>query len=574
MYKVLILILLMAVSAYATDWTENKGKREWHAQKTKVVVSHQLEMIGWPGLTDSTYFRVDVGSITDSIWYNGDTTTIGISEYFHARFYNIEYNAIEWEAVLYQKPGNQYSWTFPIEHNNLTFHYQPELTQEEIDGGSYRPDSVVGSYAVYHAYKVNNEYATGKAFHIYRPKAWDSAGDTVWLDIQIDTITNNLTINGTQQWFRDAVYPVMIDPTFGISGVGGTQYSDFETNCFANYLAVHKYTAMAADTIISYHFYGSVASGTETIDMAAYESPSGDGYPTDRLAVAQSITITDTPGWRTSSAVTDALTDETTYVVAVGDPSGDVTGYYDAVTDAGAFFAGNLDAVWPGASKTVTLFSMYATFRSGGYYTGHVDYTNNDVAATFSSDEIFDLTALFGWFGDHVSVDTVSGPSRFTDVNIAQGTTIDSAFLMVYLTEKIGGTATPGDDVAMYIIGQDADDADTFSTHEDYFVTRSYTSAIIEHTVPGNTTVSAWYTFPDIKTIIQEIVDRGSWASGNAMVIDPRGNDGNSGDHFKFASFEHTPGGTMLTPRLTIYYTVGAPPEAELTRRRREERRR
>ena len=357
-----ILILLLSASVFAGDWTVKDGKREWHAQRTKVKVSHQLEMISWPGLPDSTYFKIDVGSITDSIWYDGDTTTIGISEYFHARFYNVGNNTIEWEAVLYQKPGNQYSWTFPIEYNNLTFHYHSELTQEEIDEGAYRPDSVVGSYAVYHSYKTYNEYRTGLAFYIYRPKVWDSAGDTVWLDIQIDTITNNLTINGTRQWFRDAVYPVTIDPTFGYTGEGGTEY----LTSFGLGQLQDKYTATAGDTVISISLWGKGESASCSVYI--YDYLVATDSPGDRIGSGWLIEIDDADyAWRTVSGLSIGLIADSIYCLAFINISSFSAAYDAGTTDAMCRSEGAMtDPFGICDSRRDRRLSIYATYTEGG----------------------------------------------------------------------------------------------------------------------------------------------------------------------------------------------------------------
>jgi len=69
---------------------------------------------------------------------------------------------------------------------NLEYHYQPELTQDELDNGDTRQDNVIGSYAVY-LNKCNNEYKTGKLCHLYRWEASDAKGKKVWcgpLDIE------------------------------------------------------------------------------------------------------------------------------------------------------------------------------------------------------------------------------------------------------------------------------------------------------------------------------------------------------------------------------------------------------
>src|SRR3990167_7148251 len=90
----------------------------------------------------------------------------------------MEDGGFEIEVVLNEKPvANVFD--FAIDGaENLDFFFQPPLTQAEIDEGASRPENVVGSYAVYHRTKANHEvsktnYATGKVFHVYRPRAVD-----------------------------------------------------------------------------------------------------------------------------------------------------------------------------------------------------------------------------------------------------------------------------------------------------------------------------------------------------------------------------------------------------------------
>jgi hypothetical protein len=73
----------------------------------------------------------------------------------------------EIEIVLDEKPATN---AFRIEGaEDLDFFYQPELTPEENAEGAFRPENVVGSYAVYHKTKANHRvgdinYATEKAY--------------------------------------------------------------------------------------------------------------------------------------------------------------------------------------------------------------------------------------------------------------------------------------------------------------------------------------------------------------------------------------------------------------------------
>ena len=104
-------------------------------------------------------------------------------EELHA--YPIDDSTYEIEVVLNEKPATNV-FDFTIDGTeNLDFFYQSELTAEEIAEGASQPENVVGSYAVYHKTKANHRvgstnYATGKAFHIYRPKAIDANGVETW----------------------------------------------------------------------------------------------------------------------------------------------------------------------------------------------------------------------------------------------------------------------------------------------------------------------------------------------------------------------------------------------------------
>lgn len=64
------------------------------------------------------------------------------------------------------------------------------------------------------------EYKTGKAFHIYRPKAIDANGVEQWCSLDIkDGI---LTVIIPQNFLNKALYPVIVDPTFGYTSAGAS----------------------------------------------------------------------------------------------------------------------------------------------------------------------------------------------------------------------------------------------------------------------------------------------------------------------------------------------------------------
>jgi len=148
----------------------------------------------------------------------------------------------EWKAVFYDKPSAsadggfefevhlpaippQNYIQFSVNNKNLTWHYQPALTQEQIDAGFTMPENSIGSYAVYHATKRDHvlgqkNYGTGKAFHVYRPYVVDANGNETWGELDFDKVNGILTISVDQTWLNNAVYPVIVDPTFGFTTVG------------------------------------------------------------------------------------------------------------------------------------------------------------------------------------------------------------------------------------------------------------------------------------------------------------------------------------------------------------------
>jgi hypothetical protein len=173
-----------------------------------------------------------------------------------------------WKAVFYDKPdaseegGYEFeiylpkkppinSLSFSINTKELRYSYQPALDQEPLEEGqtatatqvfdsegnviSERPENVVGSYAVYYKncpanYADGKEYKVGKAFHIYRPHAVDSVGNSTWGDVSIDEVAGTMTISVPWDFLNSAIYPVIVDPTFGYTTAGGSiynQYSDY-----------------------------------------------------------------------------------------------------------------------------------------------------------------------------------------------------------------------------------------------------------------------------------------------------------------------------------------------------------
>lgn len=135
-----------------------------------------------------------------------------------------ELGSFEFEIILKEKPATN-KIILDIDTKGLRFSYQPPLHPDHPTWNekAFCPENVVGSYAVYHATKKNNEYMAGKAFHIYRPIAEDALGNEVWCAIQFDKYIapTSLTLTIPQQFLDEATYPITIDPNLGFTGIGG-----------------------------------------------------------------------------------------------------------------------------------------------------------------------------------------------------------------------------------------------------------------------------------------------------------------------------------------------------------------
>lgn len=162
----------------------------------------------------------------------------------------------ELEVVFNEKPASNVV-EFTIQTKELDFFYQPALTQEEIDEGADRPENVVGSYAVYHKTKggMNRadgmDYKTGKAFHIYRPKVTDKDGYFTWAELNIDEENGLLSVTVPQEFLDNAVYPVIVDPTFGYTSAGGSSVNISENTI----RIVDSHTAPQNGTITQVNAY-------------------------------------------------------------------------------------------------------------------------------------------------------------------------------------------------------------------------------------------------------------------------------------------------------------------------------
>ncbi len=146
-----------------------------------------------------------------------------------------------------------------------------------------------------------------------------------------------------------------------------------------------------------------------------------------------------------------------------------------------------------------------------------------------------DVTGLPGYqisTGRTLSLGQYSSAMRFRNVEIPRDSRIIRAHLKLYLetTGKSSGA----------IHAEAAGDAQDFTTMSPRFYDRPRTEASVPWNWLGGENTRAWHTSPDLSNVIQEVIDRSDWSTGNALAIIYVGKDP-SGQRTRFCSWECGP---------------------------------
>jgi prepilin-type N-terminal cleavage/methylation domain-containing protein len=134
---------------------------------------------------------------------------------------------------------------------------------------------------------------------------------------------------------------------------------------------------------------------------------------------------------------------------------------------------------------------------------------------------------------------------KWNNIDIPKGSTITSAYVQYKAKDNLNSqckTLLYFNDVANAVAPISYADSES----------KVLTTANIEWDLPA-TTLDEWYNSPDISGIIQEIIDRADWNSGNAMMLMHRRHPDNNIDIQDriFSSYED---GVANSPKLVITY--------------------
>ena len=139
---------------------------------------------------------------------------------------------------------------------------------------------------------------------------------------------------------------------------------------------------------------------------------------------------------------------------------------------------------------------------------------------------------------------------RFTGMNIPVGATITDAYIVFRAVAADPGM-TNSDATNLTLRGQLIGNAPTFTTTSGNISGRTLTSASAAWT-PTAWTTGQDYSSPNLTSVVQEIVDQGTWASGNALAIIITGTG-----HRASQAYETDP---ARAAQLVVTYTVSSAP--------------
>jgi hypothetical protein len=273
----------------------------------------------------------------------------------------------EFEWVLNKKPESNVL-TATIQTKNLVFDYQPPLTIDEIQRGNFRPENVIGSYAVYHTDKgiINNadgkEYKTGKAFHIFRPEAVDYTGEKTGCELYINAEDGILTVTIPQDFLDKANYPIVVDPTFGYTSQGASTYQITEFGGGGT-IAMRGVSVDGDVSQLAAYLSEDYVFGDSTYKLRL-SAQSGSWPGTTYVVDSGTQTVSGTSFTLKTHAASYTMSSGNWWVQVRAEAMGSGSAGTDVAYDSGSGDAADqLDELGPWSGST-NRFSVYATYTS------------------------------------------------------------------------------------------------------------------------------------------------------------------------------------------------------------------
>ncbi len=289
-----------------------------------------------------------------------------------------------------------------------------------------------------------------------------------------------------------------------------------------------------------------------TLSAEAADNPTAfSGSNSDlssRTATSASVAWSSVTAWTRGTAY--ASPDVSTIVQELVDRAGWASG------NAMVFFVegtGHRDAQAYEADPTAAPeLQVTYTVASGTLVSSRVSLGSDDAEETLASGAMNTTSA-----GLEMGEDNFAGSGdfqrvglRFKNMTIPAGATITSARI-IFTSNSNASDAT-----SLTFSAEAADNPTAFSVSNSDLSSRTATAAIVAWSGVTAWTSNATYASPDVSPIVQELVDRAGWASGNEMVFFVEGTG-----HREARAFDLDPG---AAPLLEVTYTAPAAPSLQV----------
>jgi hypothetical protein len=208
-------------------------------------------------------------------------------------------------------------------------------------------------------------YETGKWGVSYRPELIDAEGNRCWCSQLYTPGKLHLDFSDCEEWLQSAVFPVILDPTFGYTSIGGTANDTNGQMCTVG--PGLRYVSADNSQIISFHVYARYKTGTSNrVYMGAYEYSGGE--PTNRLSAGVILPVLGvSAAWKSVTLGTPQTLVNGTEYVSASAVSTSLWRYRDDIGGTQRSHNGNTTSTLPdpwGETVTAsTVYTYYATYE-------------------------------------------------------------------------------------------------------------------------------------------------------------------------------------------------------------------
>jgi hypothetical protein len=185
--------------------------------------------------------------------------------------------------------------------------------------------------------------------------------------------------------------------------------------------------------------------------------------------------------------------------------------------------------------------------------------TNTVVMQVASSDDDTSVQLVTGdnrndwiWIRMGTSETRYVNGMRFQNVDIPPGARILQSRLMLYKSEWHQGFP-----ILLSIRGEAADSAHDFADSEPLASERPLTASVVDWEIATPPPNYDWFDAPDISALVQEIINRPGWQSGNSLAVIIKSSEDTEWRHYlDVQSWDFNP---EHAPKLEIVYETDVP---------------